>query len=213
MADKPEDLSDELKRKIAESVRGEIGAIEAEADGAYVVQAGPRPGPFLGAMPGAGPVPVRPYSVNVDLLESGMILRYSHPVKRKYKVPARSGFNIANEPGVQLFFEGLMEALDGGEDWNEGTRGGKVGKIIQKLQAMSAPKTVERYVLESRSIACKDEGDLAKGIETAREAARLVKELQDSGELGGHHMHGCFGSPADGIGDVIGGVPDYTLGA
>ena len=211
MADEPEDFPEELKKLVAEKVRNEL----QQGQAAYV-QAYPAPA----AMPYNSadvPPPPRPYVVTIDMLETGMVLRYSYPVKKVFKTPGR-GYNFAAEPGVQIFLESMMEAVEGeGEDWNENKRGGKIRKIMDKLQALSAPKTIEKCVLETRSIACKSPEDLTKALETAKEAAKLVKELKDKGELGsyGQGIHGCFGAvPAVGgyPGDEIGG-PDYSLGA
>ncbi len=194
-----EDLAEELKKRIADKVRDNLSSM-----GDYVTAGPPSIGP-------AYPSFKRPIaSITVDILDTGMVLQYPFPVKRKIKVPGRlGGFNLGGDPSFQLFMEGLLQTIDvgsGDEDWNKTKRSDKIRSMMEKITAMGAPKVVERYVVETRSIACKDEQDLGKAIEQARQASHLIKQLRDTGEL--QQYGGCFGVP----GEVIDG-PDYSLGA
>jgi hypothetical protein len=205
-------IEEAVRRKFSEHLEG------APAGGAFV-SAFPMPGepvlPAFGYAPYAThqlPRATRPYIMTVELLEDGMVVRYSYPVKKTVTTPGYRGFGMT-DPSIKIFFEGLMEALDGGEDWNEEGRQGKLGKILGKMQALSAPKKVEKYFYETRSSVCKNAADFENATKAAREADKLIRELQDKGEViqqGGSHIGQCF-PPGEVIG---GGEPmDYTLGA
>ena len=221
-------MEEEAKKKISEKVRKELEEHDRREASAFVAPFPQRPvmpAPGEPVFPAFGYAPYspyqlpraeRPYIMTVELLDDGMVLRYSYPVKRTVTIPGRPGFGV-NEPAIQLFFEGIAEAIDGGgEEWNEESRKGKFAKMFEKMRAISAPKKVERYVFETRSYVCKNATELEVATKAAREAAKLVKELQDSGEViqtghpgsviaqaPGHYLTDCFGS----------GEGDYTLGA
>lgn len=226
-------MNEEMRKKLEEEARKKIEEIaKARASELGALPPGVVVGRPVGIgdyveMPAFGvpayhphqlPRAERPYIMTIELLDDGMVLRYSYPVKRTVSIPARGGFNISQEPAIQLFFEGLAEAMDGGgEEWNEENRKNKFAKMFEKMRALSAPKKVEQYFFETRSCVCKNAAEIEAATKTAREAAKLVKELQDSGEVirtgpphgalvaqaPGEYITGCFG----------GSEGDYTLGA
>lgn len=215
-------IQEETKKKIEELTKAKLAGMGAIPPGVVVG----RPAaigsyietPAFGLpayRPNQLPHAERPYIMTVELLDDGMVLRYSYPVKRTVTIPGRPGFG-ANEPAIQLFFEGIAEAIDGGgEDWNEESRKNKFAKMFEKMRAISAPKKVEQYFFETRSCVCKNAAEIETATKAAREAAKLTKELQDSGEVirqGGAagHIGPCFDGP---IGEAYIGGPDYTLGA
>lgn len=224
-------MDEELRKKAAEAAKKKIEeAVKAELAGIGAVVP---PGVAIGRPVGVGayvgtpafgqpayhphqlPRAERPYIMTVELLDEGMVLRYSYPVKRTVTIPGRAGFG-ANEPAIQLFFEGIAEAIDGGgEDWNEESRKNKFAKMFEKMRALSAPRKVEQYFFETRSCVCKNAVEIETATKTAREAAKLIKELQDKGEIVQHGPPpGAFVAQAPGyITDCFGsGEGDYTLG-
>jgi hypothetical protein len=223
-------MEDKEKKAVEDAVKKQLeAATKARLEGMGVVRPVPSVGigGYVPGVPAFGPVPYgyeqiprpsRPYIMTVELLEDGMVLRYAYPVKKTVTVAGRANFGITNDPAVKLFFEGLAEAIDGGgEDWNEDERKGKIGKIFEKMQAMSAPRKVEKYFYETRSSICKNAVEIENATKAAREAAKLIKELQDNGEViqhGGHPappLSQCFGDVVQGEAYI--GGSDYSLGA
>lgn len=168
-----------------------VGAVRPVGIGSYVTAAyGPAPYSLDNI-----PRPQRPYIMTVELLEDGMVLRYSYPVKKTVTIPARSGFDLGTNPAIKLFFEGIAEAIDGGgEDWQEEGRKSRFAKTFEKINALSAPRKVEQYFFETRSSVCKNATEIENATKSAREAAKLIKELEEKGEVI-RHGHGHPGYP------------------
>lgn len=201
----PEDELEALKARIADSVQDELEA-GAEIGYARAVPALPHPPPLGGCVV---PPARRSHAAAVQFVENGALVRYPVAIKVKRKIGARH--NPMLEPGVQTFMEVLLETIDGGadEEWKEERRGDKIRKMMDKMKALNAPKEIEVYHTEWRTIIAK-KGEIEEALEKARASIADIKALEESGE----RVFASPPPPADGYypGTVIGGA-NYELGA
>lgn len=178
-----QDLSEELKAKIAQKVKDQMEA--RNPPGVLGTVAAMDMSPF-GAVPynkNDLPRPDHPYVLAIELLDDGMVVRYSCPVKKEITVAGDAGFSLSRNPSIRLFLEGIAEALGAeDEEWNEDSPKGKIAKTMEKLSALSAPRKEERYFYETRSSVCKTTKEFETALGSARECQKLIKDLKNKGE-------------------------------
>lgn len=178
-----DELTNSLKRKIAASVRYELGTEESMMATKVMV------------------------TIEIADEGGGMIVRYHEPMKSLRKA-MRQGFNLMNDPGIQAFLVTLLEVTGGGEEddsW-KGSKAERIKKSIEKLTSIGQPKDVEEYCWEQKTMVCKTAEDLMAAIEIARKARDKGKDLERDGKHVRHRQQ-YYGGESIGVGEAYMAAP------
>lgn len=172
----------------------------------------------MGAYVGLGlPPRGRPRTASVEFVENGMLVRYPVVVKRTRKVGPRSPIFGAS---IQAMLEALMAVMDGAadadddaDDWKAEKRSNRLRKIFEKINAANAPKDVEIYYTEWRTVIAKPGSELEEALKKAKEAIDTIAAIEQEGK----HIQ-PYPPPPDYASYEGGGViacepPEYELGA